>query len=68
MSAKVVRLREPALTPRKLQNGNLPPRRIPNSTVRTREYLTADEVEKLIAAAKAIGRHGHRDATLILIA
>jgi type 1 fimbriae regulatory protein FimB/type 1 fimbriae regulatory protein FimE len=33
-----------------------------------REYLTADEVERLIRAAARVGRHGHRDATLILVA
>jgi type 1 fimbriae regulatory protein FimB/type 1 fimbriae regulatory protein FimE len=38
-----------------------------NAEMRPREYLTVAEVEKLIKAAKA-GRHGHRDATLILIA
>src|SRR6516162_11405344 len=38
-----------------------------NTEMRTREYLTPDEVEKLIAAAK-LGRHCHRDATLILVA
>ena len=43
------------------------PTRKPNAEMRTREYLTPDEVEKLIAAAK-LGRHGHRDATLILVA
>jgi hypothetical protein len=43
------------------------PTRRPNAQMRTREYLTPDEVEKLIAAAK-LGRHGHRDATLILVA
>ena len=37
------------------------PTRRPNAEMRTREYLTPDEVEKLIAAAK-LGRHGHRDA------
>jgi type 1 fimbriae regulatory protein FimB/type 1 fimbriae regulatory protein FimE len=40
---------------------------VPNAELRTREYLTEDEVEKLIKVAKE-GRHGHRDATLILIA
>ena len=35
--------------------------------MRTREYLTPAEVEKLIAAAK-LGCHGQRDATLILVA
>jgi len=43
------------------------PTRKPNAEMRTREYLTPDEVEKLIAAAK-LGRHGQRDATLILVA
>ena len=44
-----------------------PPGRLPNAVYRTREHLTADEVERLIAAAKD-NRHGHRDATAILIA
>src|SRR5271155_696883 len=43
------------------------PLRRPNSELRTREYLTAAEVESLIEAAKA-NRHGHRDATMILMA
>jgi type 1 fimbriae regulatory protein FimB/type 1 fimbriae regulatory protein FimE len=36
--------------------------------VRSREYLTPAEVEKLIRAAARVGRHRHRDATLILVA
>jgi type 1 fimbriae regulatory protein FimE len=44
------------------------PRRRRNADVRSREYLTPEEVERLIAAARGIGRHSHRDATLILIA
>jgi type 1 fimbriae regulatory protein FimB/type 1 fimbriae regulatory protein FimE len=47
---------------------NPPPRRLPNSVVRSREYLTPTEVEKLIRAAGRVGRHGHRDATLFLVA
>ena len=43
------------------------PLRRPNAELRTREHLTEREVEKLIEAAKA-NRHGHRDATMILIA
>ena len=43
------------------------PVRPPNSELRTREYLTPAEVEKLIKAAKD-GRWGHRDSTLVLIA
>lgn len=50
------------------EKGNLPPKRVPNATLRSREYLTADEVEQLMSAAGSIGRHGHRDSTLILIA
>lgn len=41
--------------------------RPPNAALRPREYLTVAEVDKLMKAAKA-GRHGHRDATLILVA
>src|SRR5436190_7869195 len=43
------------------------PRRARNADLRTREYLTGDEVEALMAAARQ-NRHGHRDATMILIA
>jgi len=35
---------------------------------KTRDYLTPDEVEKLMAAAARAGRYGNRDATLILLA
>jgi hypothetical protein len=44
------------VTPRRRQNGDL----------RTREYLTEHEVERLIDAAKR-NRHGHRDATMVLV-
>ena len=43
------------------------PRRRPNAELRTREYLTEQEVEALIEAA-GTNRHGHRDATMILVA
>jgi site-specific recombinase XerD len=45
-----------------------PPRKLPNATRRSREYLTPAEVERLRDAAKHLGRHGHRDATMILLA
>jgi type 1 fimbriae regulatory protein FimB/type 1 fimbriae regulatory protein FimE len=45
-----------------------PPLRIPNLQKRTREHLLPHEVEAMILAAKKAGRHGHRDATLILLA
>lgn len=43
------------------------PLRRKNAEYRSREYLTEDEVEQLIAAAGRVGRHGHRDSTLILL-
>jgi integrase len=43
------------------------PRRGTNAEMRTREYLTPAEIEKLIKAAKD-GRWGHRDSTLVLVA
>src|SRR4051812_8748774 len=50
-------------------NGNVPPRRLANAARRPREYLTADEVERLMATARARpSRYGHRDATMILLA
>jgi type 1 fimbriae regulatory protein FimB/type 1 fimbriae regulatory protein FimE len=50
----------------------LPPKRSRNDRkycdVREREYLFEDEVDAMIKAARKVGRHGHRDSTLILIA
>ena len=43
------------------------PRRKPNAEYRSREHLTEREVERLIEAVKD-NRHGHRDATMVLIA
>lgn len=43
------------------------PIRRKNADLRTREYLTDDEVHRLTEAAKT-NRHGHRDATMILVA
>jgi hypothetical protein len=40
-----------------------PPKRRRNADVRSREYLTPEEVERLIAAARGVGRHGQRDAS-----
>jgi len=44
-----------------------PPLRRRNSELRAREYLTDAEINRLITAA-GDNRHGHRDATMILIA
>ena len=48
-------------------NRTVTPRRRPNGDLRTREYLTAAEIEKLMNAAQG-NRHGHRDTTMILVA
>ena len=49
-------------------NGKVPPPRRKNKDVRSREHLTPDEVEALMTSARSLGRYGHRDATLILMA
>jgi integrase len=48
------------------RGGRLAPKTV-NSSVRTREYLTTAEVERLMATARKSSRYGHRDATMILI-
>ena len=48
-------------------NGSVTPKRPTNAELRTREYLTELEIDRLINAAKH-GRYAQRDATLILIA
>lgn len=44
-----------------------PPTNPPNVTRRSREYLTAEEVDLLIRTARQQGRYGQRNATLILL-
>lgn len=46
----------------------IPPRKLKNKERRTREHLTEAEVDKIIVAARQVGRYGHRDATLVLLA
>jgi integrase len=48
-------------------NRTVTPKRRPNGHLRTREYLTEAEVERLMAAARK-NRWGHRDATVVLVA
>jgi integrase len=48
-------------------NRTVSARRRPNAELRTREYLTEAEVERLMTAAKE-NRWGHRDATMLLVA
>lgn len=51
----------------KMAKLSTPPRRKSNSELRTREYLTTAEIDAIRKSARAVGRHGHRDDTLILI-
>jgi integrase len=48
-------------------NRTVSPKRPPNGDLRSREYLTEAEVERLMRAAKG-NRWDHRDATMILVA
>jgi type 1 fimbriae regulatory protein FimB/type 1 fimbriae regulatory protein FimE len=48
------------------KNRTVTPKRKPNADLRSREYMTDGEVERLTEAAKA-NRWGHRDATMILV-
>ncbi len=65
MTAKILSFNGLTNTAPRLDNRKVL-RRPPNSELRSREYLTPNEVEALMAAARKVGRHGHRDATLIL--
>lgn len=49
-------------------NGITPPRRRTNATLRPREYLTTEEIERLVKAAADGKECGHRDATMITLA
>ena len=62
---------EPKLVPIAAVEINLvstPLRKPKNAERREREHLTPQEVERLMKAAKANGRHGHRNSTMILLA
>ncbi len=67
-ASNVVPLRGRNGTAPNIENGKVPPPRRKNSESRPREYLTGDEVDRLIGTAKGLGRHGHKDATFILVA
>ena len=62
MSKSHLKLVTPAIL-----NRTVTPTRLPNADLRTREYLTEAEVERLMAVARK-NRWGHRNATMILVA
>src|SRR3954470_3920796 len=55
------------MSPRIVKRTVVMPVRRKNADLRTREFLTDNEVQRLADAAKA-NRYGHRDATMILVA
>ena len=59
--------RPPDRDPLTIENRKVPIRKA-NTAYRSREYLLEKEVAALIEAAAGVGRHGTRDAALILIA
>ena len=67
MASNIVAFNTEAKTSPTPLNGKVPPRRVPNAEVRTREYLTEGEVSDLMSAASRTGRHGHRDMTMIML-
>ena len=66
--AQVVDLKARRKSAPNIENGKVPPRRRPNNEVRSREYLTQDELDALMKTAGDLGRHGHRNRTAILVA
>jgi hypothetical protein len=62
MAKRHLRLVTPATV-----NRTVAPTRRPNADLRTREYLTEAEVQRLMKAARG-NRWGHRDATMLLVA
>src|SRR5262245_45642263 len=62
MAKRHLKLVTPAIV-----NRTVTPKRPPNADLRTREYLTEAEVERLMNAAKR-NRWGHRDVTMVLVA
>ena len=62
MAKRHLRLVTPATV-----NRTVTPKRLPNNKLRTREYLTDAEVERLVNVARK-NRWGHRDATMTLVA
>ena len=51
-----------------IENRKVLLKRAPNAELRPREYLTPDEVRRLIDHAGRLGRHGTRDAALLTLA
>jgi len=66
--SNVVALQSKKRTRPSIENRKVVPKRLRNAEIRSREYLTPDEVQKLIEHAGKLGRHGQRDAALLTLA
>lgn len=67
-NGRIVEIAFQAANTRFRESLSKPPLKRPNAERRSREFLSPGEVDRLINAAQGVGRHGHRDATMILIA
>src|SRR5512147_2633947 len=56
--------RQVAFSAKSKRRGPPPPKK---RSSRDREYLRPDEVEALMKAARRLGRHGERDAAIVLL-
>ena len=63
---QVIEIRKRQKRGRTSKMRNVPPGRRKNADLRSREYMTPDEVAALIAQAGKVGRHGARDRAIIL--
>lgn len=63
---QVVELRKRAKRSRSSEKRKVPPGRAKNADLRSREYLTPDEVAAMVLHAGKVGRHRTRDRAIIL--
>jgi hypothetical protein len=65
--SKVVEFKHHHSTTPTIENRKILPIPPKYSQVREREYLLPVEVSRIIKAAKNVGRHGHRDMTMVMM-
>jgi integrase len=65
--SKVVEFKHHHSTTPTIENRKVLPTPPKYSQVREREYLTSSEIERISKAAKNVGRHGHRDMTMVMM-
>jgi type 1 fimbriae regulatory protein FimE len=67
-TGRIIEISFKSANPRVQERLPKPPRKPRNAERRSREFLLPDEVERMVEAAQKVGRHGHRDRTMILVA